>query len=240
VRFAPVFSTAIAIELRVEGPLTSLCLEERMDLGPARDMVLISLMFGLQTIGSALTAREQQGAAEFAFPEPAYYPRFRHLSPNARFGQPVSRMVFNSETLDSPIVSADATGLSLARSLCERQLEELGFDAELVDRVRRVVAEAEGGFRSLEEVASLIHLSTPTLKRKLAAQGASFSSLVERERRDRALVLLRSSRLSIEDVAERLDYANGSTFVRAFHRWTGTTPAAYRRSKKGRVAAGNG
>jgi AraC-like DNA-binding protein len=45
-------------------------------------------------------------------------------------------------------------------------------------------------------------------------------------------MLLRSSDLSIETVAERVGYSDVANFTRAFRRWTGSTPAAYRRSTR--------
>jgi AraC-like DNA-binding protein len=232
VKFAPVFSTALSLDLRVDGKLASLCLEENADLGAARDVVIISMMLGLQTMFVALTGRAQDGSADLAIREPPYQSRFAHLVPKWRFGQPANRLIVDAASLDSPITTADPTGLRVARRLCERALDELGFDAGLVDRVRRLLAREDGGFRSLDEVAARIHVSERTLKRQLAARGVSFSTLAERERREQAMILLRSFRLSISDVADRLDYATASTFVRAFHRWTGTTPAAYRRARR--------
>jgi AraC-like DNA-binding protein len=234
IRFAPVFSTAIGIELREEGGVAALCLVENTDLGPARDIVLISLVFGLETIGRALSGREPTGPAQlamdFAFPEPDYQPRFRHLVPRARFGQPFTRVAFDAAALDVPVVTADRTALQLARALCERALDEIDPDSGLVDRVRGQMWNA-GGFSSLQVVAERLAMSPRTLKRRLAARDVSFSELVERERRERALMLLRSP-MSIDQVAERLEYSTASTFVRAFHRWTGTTPAVYRRASR--------
>ena len=228
-RFAPMFSTALTLELRVEGSVASLHLHEQIDLGPVRDVVLISMVVGMHAIACALVGREQDGLVELAIPEPSYPPKESPLLPVIRFGQPSNRLVFDAASLDAPIVTADRTALSLAQTLCERALEDLGFDTELLDRVRRLVAGEGAGFRTLEEVARRLHMSPRTLKRRLAAQGVSFSAVVDQERRDQALVLLRQHRLSIDDVAERLDYSTASTFVRAFHRWMGTTPAAYRR-----------
>jgi AraC-like DNA-binding protein len=237
IQYAPVFSTALSIDLSIDGKVASLRVEEHAQFGPARDIVLISMMLGLQTVGASLTGLGGGRGLEFAMPEPDYYPRFAHVAPNSHFGQPVNRILIDAATLDHPIITADATGLQLARQLCERALDELGFDAGLLDRVRRLIPSDQGGFRSLEQVATLVHLSPRTLKRRLAAQGVSFSALLDRERREKALVLLRSSRLGIDMVAERLDYSSASTFVRAFHRWTGTTPAAYRRERwKGAAA----
>ena len=68
------------------------------------------------------------------------------------------------------------------------------------------------------------------LKRKLAAEGASFTSLVERERLERALSLLRDPKLTLEEIAQRLCYSSVPNFARAFRRWRGETPAQYRRA----------
>jgi AraC-like DNA-binding protein len=167
---------------------------------------------------------------DFSFPEPDYHPRFKHLVPLARFGQPFTRVAFDAKRLDLPVVTADRTALQLARSLCERALDEIDPDAGLIDRVRSQVWNNEG-FSSLQIVAERLGVSPRTLKRRLAARDVSFSELVERERRERALMLLRSP-MSIDQVAERLEYSTASTFVRAFHRWTGTTPAVYRRASR--------
>jgi AraC-like DNA-binding protein len=238
VRFAPTFSTALTIDLRVDRPVAWLCLEEHANLGSVRDIVLISMMMGLREVGRALTGQQLSGFADLAIPEPAYQARFVDLAPNVRFGQPLNRIVFDSAILDLPIVMADPVALRLAQKQCERDLEELSFDARLATRVRHFVASKEGGFCSLKDVAACLHMSPRTLRRHLAAQGVSFADLVDCERRDKALQLLRWSRLSIADVAERLDYRAASSFVRAFTRWTGETPGAYRRAKSGRSNSG--
>ena len=124
---------------------------------------------------------------------------------------------------------ADAVSRQLAYSELERSLGELGADQEVFARVRKLVARPGGGFRSLEEVASELHLSARTLKRRLASHGETYSGLLEEQRRERALLLLRSAGLSLDEVAEQLGYSDPSNFRRAFRRWTGVSPAAYRR-----------
>jgi AraC-like DNA-binding protein len=42
--------------------------------------------------------------------------------------------------------------------------------------------------------------------------------------------LLGTGALSVEDVALRLGYAEATSFIAAFKRWTGITPARYQRS----------
>jgi AraC-like DNA-binding protein len=226
-QFAPLFSTALAADLRVEGRIASITLEERADLGSVRDIVLISMIIGLRELGRAGTGRDTGGSADFAFPEPAYCGRFAHLALHSRFDQPITRIRFDADVLNYPIITGDPVAREIARLQCERELSELGMASRFADRVRRLLASDDA---SLESIASQLELSPRTLRRRLAAEGVSFSTLVEQSRRDEALRLLRSSRLSVEDVARQLGYTNASTFVRAFHRWTGQTPKQYRRA----------
>ncbi|HLK40422.1 MAG TPA: AraC family transcriptional regulator [Polyangiaceae bacterium] len=233
VAYAPTFSTTLRLDLHVDGRTASIGIEERVDLGSARDIVLISMAVGLREIGKVLTGTELVGWADFAFPEPGYRSPLPGLMQYAHFGQPTNRVYFDAGVLDLPIVMADPGGLKLAREQCERELREIGADVTFVARARRALVTEDGMFLSLEEVAERLALSARTLRRRLAAHGTTFSDLVDAERRDRALHLFRTSRLSTEAVAQRLAYSKASTLVRAFRRWTGTTPAGYRRSLRG-------
>jgi AraC-like DNA-binding protein len=233
-RYAPLVSSALTFELQLERTSGWLLVEEHVSLGSVRDVILISIMLGLQTIRASLTGSTGRQRVELAFPEPSYYSRFAHIAPDTVFGQPLNRIAIDRRTLDLPIVTADATALSVARQMCEQAIEELGFDTELAQQVRRFLPRDGDGFRGMEEVAALLRTSPRTLKRRLAIDGLSFSALLERERKLEAVRMLRSSRLSLDVIAERLDYASVSTFIRAFQRWTGKTPAAYRRAGRGR------
>ncbi|HYU16716.1 MAG TPA: helix-turn-helix transcriptional regulator, partial [Candidatus Acidoferrum sp.] len=128
-------------------------------------------------------------------------------------------------------VSSDPVALQLARTQCERELAAL-VDAGLAGRVRAAIAmDGQGqarGFPRASEVARRLHVSTRTLKRKLAEQGTSFSSILGDVRRQRAMLLLDNRELAIAEVATRVGYTEVPNFTRAFRKWTGTTPAAYR------------
>jgi AraC-like DNA-binding protein len=135
-----------------------------------------------------------------------------------------------AEVLDFPLVSADPVALRLATEHCERELSTLSAGGRMVRTVRGLFWKREGGFRSPGEVADAVHMSPRTLRRKLEAHGTSLSSLLDGERRDRAMLLLRLPELSIAQVADRLGYTNAQNFERAFRRWTGASPATYRRT----------
>jgi AraC-like DNA-binding protein len=233
VRFLPTRTDALAMRI-VEGDgEVSIVLDELECLGDAADVLILSLVIGLNRIAEGLTGQRILDRADIAFAEPAYVERFQHLvKGRIRFGQPVHRLVLPAATLDLPLVQADASALRLAREQCERELTELGDDGQIVRRLRALLVKPDGGFRTLSEVAAILHLSSRTLKRRLARDGTDFSTLLDEQRRDRAIVLLRSTDLSMAAVAAGAGYSDVANFTRAFRRWTGATPAAHRRGAR--------
>lgn len=230
-RFAPTRSTAVGLRLNVDRDRAALVIEERVPLGSAQDVILLCLLIGIRQIGDALTGRALEGFADVTFPEPEYARRFQGVTgARLRFGQPAHQLVFDASVLNLPLVMADPAALRLAREQCERELDALGYYGPFAARARALLHVEGGGFRSLDEVATLMHVSPRTLKRRLAAEGAVFSDLLDEQRRERAIVLLRSPDLSIESIAERVGYSDVANFTRAFRRWTGSTPAAFRRA----------
>jgi AraC-like DNA-binding protein len=233
VRFTPTRTTALALRLHVAGRAASLVIEERYPLETAREFIITSLLVGIWQIGNALTGRELTGSADFTFPEPEYFTRFTHLAPGeVRFSQPANQLIFDAAALDLPLTMADPTALRLAREQCERELDTLGYDGQVVSRVRALMARGDEGFLTLDELAKRMSVSARTLKRKLADRGTSYSALLDDQRREKALLLLRSPHLSVDEVADRLGYSDAANFTRAFRRWTGKTPNAFRRSER--------
>jgi AraC-like DNA-binding protein len=229
VRFAPTRSTVVAFRLEIDDDRAVVVLDEMCAFGRARDVIILALVVGISQIGNALTGKQLRGGADFAFPEPPYFARFAARMPGpVRFGQPRNQLIFDKAILDSPLVLADPAAERLAREQCERELSAIGPRAEVVATVRARLAREEGGFHPLPKVAKKMHMSVRTLKRKLEADGTSFSELLDEERRGKAMVLLRRDDLAIEEVAARLGYSDAANFTRAFRRWTGTTPKAFR------------
>ncbi|WP_057938080.1 AraC family transcriptional regulator [Algoriphagus resistens] len=80
---------------------------------------------------------------------------------------------------------------------------------------------------SIDDVAANFNLSSRTLQRKLSEEGCSFKEIVDNVRKELALEYLKDRNNQIKDVAYSLGYNESSAFVRAFKRWTGTTPSLY-------------
>ena len=98
-----------------------------------------------------------------------------------------------------------------------RELAPLGEVRVLV--TQQLVAGAP-----MSGVAAALGVSDRTLRRRLAADGTSYQRLLDDVRESLAVELLGTGRLRVQDVAVRLGYAEASSFILAFRRWTGRTP----------------
>lgn len=222
-RFASTRTSAVSLALYVEGDTASLVLEERTSLGTVREMVVIALLVGIWQLGQALTGKSLDGIGECAFPEPSWLKNVPQAG-RLQFERANHRLVFPSHELDLPLVTADPVAMQLAREQCERELAAL-IDAGLASRVRAALLR---GDVDLTDVAKGFRMSPRTLKRRLADHHTTFSAIRDDVRRQRALLLLDNRALSIGDIAAKLGYSELPNFTRAFRKWTGQTPLAYR------------
>jgi len=108
---------------------------------------------------------------------------------------------------------------------------------ELTQQVRETLAPLlANGRASVEDVARALGVSARTLQRRLERAGTKFGTLCDDARRAAAFAHLRDPRVAIKEMAFRLGFSEPSTFYRAFRRWTGNTPATYRRALAPRAA----
>jgi AraC-like DNA-binding protein len=81
---------------------------------------------------------------------------------------------------------------------------------------------------TLEAVAANFNMSVRSLQRKLKEEGITFLEIVDAVRMALAITYLRSGNYPVKDIAFALGYNEQTAFVRAFKRWTGKTPVAYK------------
>jgi AraC-like DNA-binding protein len=229
VDYAPIRSSALALRVEVDQTTAAVVIDERVDFGSVRDVILPCLLVGLWRLGFSLLnwrGKDTWSRIHLMLAEPPHFAQFAESLPAVRFRQSDNRLVFDRALLKSRLKSADPASFRLAHDQCQRIRESLS--SKLIDRVKHVVVRRDGVFRSLEEVAAVLGMSPRTLRRKLREEGASFHALLVRVRRERAVMLLGSPHLSVQEVADRLGYSCVANFTRAFRQWTGETPTAYR------------
>jgi AraC-like DNA-binding protein len=230
IRYGAIVTTSLRVRFRADSRMASLVVDEHADFGSVRDIVMISTLISLWYVSKSLTGRAlTTSTLEFAFPAPSYAERLTIPSLPMRFGCPGHRLTFDARSLNLPYTMPDTIALKLAREQCQRELDSTGRNADLTTRVRALVLRPGGGFRGLEEIANALNRSVRTLKRQLGAHGVTFSELRDLELSERAKELLHSQELTLGEIASRLGYSNVTNFERAFQRWTGNTPAEYRR-----------
>jgi AraC-like DNA-binding protein len=150
-----------------------------------------------------------------------------------RFNAPFDGFVFSSDCLDTPLPTAD-------RELHEALCEHLALTAEHLAR-RRTFAGAVRDIAmrellhstpSIIGVAQQLRMSVRTLGRGLEREGTTFSAVLDDVRRELALRYVGNCDMALHDVSFRLGFSHPEAFCRAFKRWTGLTPTAYRRWKR--------
>ena len=136
----------------------------------------------------------------------------------------------SDDLLRAPNRLGDASISEFFDTHLEKELAEFVDDSRLDQRVRIQISQAlSEGVPAISVVAGRLGMSQRTLQRRLADQGFAYQDLVDRARRDLAERLLSNTDYGLADIAFLTGYAEQSTFTRAFKRWSGVTPATYRR-----------
>ncbi len=156
--------------------------------------------------------------------------------PNRLFGVPVRYgagahgFSFDAQLLDRPMKRADSALATTLATHAADLLRQVPDDQDVVVATRAHIGHAlPSGDVSLAAVAKAMGLTARTLQRRLDERGTSHRQLVVDVRREVAEDLLTGSQLSLTEVAFVLGFSEVAPFHRAFRKWTGETPGAFRK-----------
>ena len=152
-------------------------------------------------------------------------------TPPVRFSAERNAIAIRSDMLDLPTRLGDA---AVSRFLTEHLDAELGAMTS-PDSLERALAEhlseaLSNGIPRASNVARALGMSERTLYRRLAESGQTYQEVLEDTQRSLAERLLSQPAFSIPDIAFLTGFSEQSSFNRAFKRWVGQTPGAYRRA----------
>ncbi|HEY2682033.1 MAG TPA: AraC family transcriptional regulator [Steroidobacteraceae bacterium] len=168
---------------------------------------------------------------EFRRPRPARIEDFNSmLRAPMVFDAAATRIAFDCESMERPL---DSGNPELARHNDAIALEYLSQleRGNVETRVREVLRHRLArGEPSQEEVAELMNMSARTLQRKLADADTTYIEVLNETRRTLAFAYLSAPHHTVSDVTFLLGFSAASCFTRAFRRWTGQSPTAWRRS----------
>jgi AraC-like DNA-binding protein len=170
--------------------------------------------------------------------------RFRHAAPAGKaalaelrrvfaceveFGAVLDEIGFSREALAATLERADPALRAILDRHAVALLERLPAGELFSARVGNWLSGRLADGATLAGAARHFRLSERGLQRRLAAERDSFEQLLERTRRGEAARLLGDPQRSVADVAAALGFSEPSAFHRAFKRWHGVTPVAYRK-----------
>lgn len=145
---------------------------------------------------------------------------------------PQAAVALDASVLAEPVASADGELAAYFRAVLERAsppAEAKALSRQVALAIRDLLPT---GTPSAETVARQLGFGRRTLQRHLADEGAGFGELVESTRKVLARGYLADPTLSLTEIGYLLGYVEQASFFRAFRRWYGTTPAAYRKGER--------
>lgn len=240
-RYFHLVNQRVALELAEDGPLARVHIVADHDRDhdelrhPMECLLGMLLLSGRRATGQALIPT----SVSFRHAAPADLAVHRRVfGVTPRFGQSAIELAFPRGVVELPHRAPDGEMITIVERHLRRLLDELPAVETFAGRVRRVLLEElRLGEPTLPRIAARLRTSARTLQRRLGQEGTSLQALLDDARRLLSLRHLAESKESIAEISFLLGFAEVRTFHRAFKRWTGSTPAAYRRSKLAGAAA---
>jgi AraC-like DNA-binding protein len=229
-RYSRILSNAHALIMEPAGEATWVRLEMQPELRAFRLAVDYRLAAVLSACREIAASPIAPLIVQLPYRRPADVKEYmRFFDGPLDFGSLSTALLLRNEDLARPNARADTKLTGYLDHLAEQILASVGGEGTLRERVRRALwVELREGVPSLPRLARTLGMSDRTLQRQLREEGTTFAALLTELRREMARSLLRDGKLAVSEVAFLLGYEDPSAFRRAFHRWFGRSPRAYR------------
>jgi AraC-like DNA-binding protein len=227
--FYTLFEDAPSITLSREGDWARLTVDDSTLIDPDHFLVESLLVIWHRLASWLIGQRIRLQEATFRYAEPDHSAEYDLLFPNPRtFNAGSTSLLFQARYLAMPLLQDERTLKHfLEHSPADLLARPDGGDS-LISQIRRLLGRDCTEWPDLDAVAQQLHISPQTLRRHLREEGSSFQELKDHLRRDLAIYHLGRDNVAIQDIAEQLGFSEPSAFHRAFKKWTGLTPGAYR------------
>ncbi|MDB5942339.1 MAG: helix-turn-helix-domain containing protein AraC type [Ramlibacter sp.] len=230
-----IFLDDVAGEVRLEQGQAVLTIANRIEDPDARrfaDETFLVMVHGL--VCWLAGRRIPLAQADFAYPRPPHAQEYTVMyCEQIRFDAGESTSIrFDASHLSLPVVQQARNLKQFLRTAPQSVFLKYKNEESWAARVRRRLRGTAAGqeWPVLETVAQEFHVAPTTLRRRLEGEGVSYQSIKDELRRDFAIDWLSNSPLSIAEVAALVGFEDPSAFYRAFRKWTGVAPGAYRAS----------
>ncbi len=232
-RFYDLFENLAGIKLHVDDEFATIVVDESK-LNDPDHFLIESIMVIWHRFGSWLIGRRiHLQDVSFRFDEPDTHNQYKRLyNCKVNFNAEYSGMRFPVKFLKESLTQNEASLRTFIKESPADLLAKPDEGNSLVAKIRSIIGDdMSQDLPNFDTVAQALHTSPQTLRRRLKEEGLTYQELKDQMRRDSALFYLERGDLSIQVVAEKLGFSEPSTFHRAFKKWTGMTPGAYRQNE---------
>ena len=189
-----------------------------------------------QMMMAATHVRDVAGAdhpplrALFALPEAGRVARDeRLLGCPCLFGQPAHELHYAASILEqAPELGNRLTRIMLEET-CDRLIGQARMTSGIAGEVYQLLVRAPNRFPSMQAIALHLGMTERTLRRRLTDEDTSYADIIDDVRGKLALEYLRTTRMSVEDIAWKVGFSDSCNLRRAVKRWTGRTIGELRR-----------
>lgn len=156
----------------------------------------------------------------------APYREFFGVEP--KFNAKLYELVYAPRLRDEPIATFNSKLRNYFDEECKKLAAAFADSSSVVAQVRRaLMAAMNGGDTTIEATAKTLGMSSRSLQRHLADEGARYNDLLADVRTEFAKRYLARGTISVTEVAYLLGFTEPPAFFKAFKRWTGMTPRAF-------------
>lgn len=164
-------------------------------------------------------------------PDPHFMAAASTFPAPIRIRQARDAAVFATRLLDMPLPGASPGLHQRAQELVRQQLP--ASDEKLDKQLERAFRQQPALLgQGLDRMADRLGLHPRTLQRRLREEGQQFTDIQTQCRLDMASAGLLAAQCDIETLSAQLGFADRHSFTRAFKRWTGMSPSAWRRTQQ--------
>jgi len=145
-----------------------------------------------------------------------------------------NRITFSQKDAQSPFLTENESMWNFFEPELRQRLADLDMDAGFASRVRSALLEMlPSGKISILDTANKLGISKRTLQRRLSEEETTFQKELNSTREGLARHYLVNSQISSAEISFLIGFDDPSSFIRAFHIWTGKTPECFRKESIG-------
>ncbi len=221
----------IEMKFFLDGNEAVLQLNDNLGLGELAPFLIESLFVAIIDVNQFLFGNTliKTGRCLIGYPPPAHEKAYHDFFfDNVTFNCGVNQLRFDAQFLKLPMALANQVALRLASRECDQQLEKVGHNESIVIKIKHMLEANPDNIPTMEQSAEALHITSRTLRRQLNTFDTSFQDILNEVRKSRALKLLKTTDKSVDDIAHELGYSDPSNFGRAFRKWVGKSPKAFR------------